>query len=137
MSENDELSHEDESEATRKRLLKRAEEDEGNTVGQEEASIKRIGEIVQGFKKTRYVYVKQLGAKIPYKPLDFGTFLKIRNTKDNIDLGAQMLFHMLKAADDTVTMEQIKQFPINVVTDMLTVMTGTENITDFLPQTSE
>jgi len=107
-----------------------AEQDELTEQELEKKQIKKLGEILEDTNKNRYVYIKSLDCRLPYKELAVTALAAITDkNKTDEELTTDVIYLLLHAADPKVTKEQVKKLPLNVATEIIAKTVGTS----FLP----
>jgi len=112
------------------RLQELAAQDELTERELEKKQIKSLGEILDSTDKIRYVYIKKLDCRIPYKELPVTTLAIFADkNKTNEELTVDVVYQLLHGADPAVTKEQIQKLPLNIATEIIAKTIGTS----FLP----
>ena len=107
-----------------------AQQDELTEQELEKKQIKKLGEILEDTDKIRYVYIKNLDCRIPYKELPVTTLPDInKKDKTNEELTIDIIYLLLHAADPKVTKKQVEKMPLTAATELIAKTVGTS----FLP----
>ncbi|RLI53822.1 MAG: hypothetical protein DRP09_14770 [Candidatus Thorarchaeota archaeon] len=84
----------------------------------EQAKIFKIDEVLADSNKTYEVYVPEIDAVVKYKKLTIGDLEDIKGKTDE-EIAIRLLWKMLNKADPEITLEKVKQLPIEVATAIL------------------
>ena len=84
----------------------------------EQAKIFKIDEVLASSNKTYEVYVPEINAVVKYKKLTIGDLADIKGETDE-EVAIRLLWKMLNKADPEITLEKVKQLPIEVATAIL------------------
>lgn len=88
----------------------------------EDAKIISIDDILNaGIKQ---VYIPELGGYIRYGPLTIGDLEDLGKAKSDDERATLILYKMLRKADDSITLEKVKQLPVNIATRILNEISG-------------
>jgi len=89
-----------------------------------EDEVKSLKEILAASKQPREIYVPELGCKIKIGRITMKEFTEIRKIKEPEALATEMLYRMWKAADKSVTKEDIEALGFDIITAIVTALTG-------------
>ena len=107
-----------------------AEQDELAEAELEKKQTKKLDEILAGIDKTRYVYIKSLDCKLPYKELPVTALTAVTNRdKTDEELTIDVIYLLLHGADPSVTKKQVEKLPLTVATEIVAKTVGAS----FLP----
>jgi len=77
-------------------------------------AVATLDEIIAKFAQTLTVEIPELGFAIRYRKLTVKDYAEINKIKDDNERMFEMLYRMLHKADPSVTMEKVKELPIEV-----------------------
>lgn len=80
----------------------------------EQAKIFKIDEVLADSNKTYEVYVPEINAVVKYKKLTIGDLADIKGDLTNEEIAIRLLWKMLNKANPEITLEQVKQLPIEI-----------------------
>jgi len=91
-----------------------------------EDEVKSLQEILKASQEPREIFVPELGCKIKLGRISMKEFTEISKIKDPSKLATEMLYRMWKAADSSVTREGIEALGFDIITAIVTAITGGE-----------
>ena len=92
--------------------------------------VKTLKEIFDKTTEVQEIWIKILGCFVKVGHISMKDFTKLtdkfdpKNEKDQLALALEMVYYLMKSADDTVTRAIVEGMPYNVATEIIKAVTG-------------